>query len=320
MHRLTLLHPLLFFLLSFSHLQAVSAENRPVSLLLLDSAGSEASGLLVVGERGTMLKSKDKGKSWRSTQLSAEVLLTAVAVQGSEWWAVGHDATILRGSFDSEKDTIEYSAPEREQAFFDILFTDTLHGFAVGAYGLMMKTADGGKTWQDISRIKDDRHLYAILLLKNGNLLIAGEAGLLLRSSNRGATWESLQAPSGFQGSFFGLLELIGGKLFLFGMRGALFVSVDHGGHFKKIDTGITDGLQGGCADMQGGAFFVGRSGLVLHIDAEKKVNFTRLRKLGSLSAIRRLSTGNYLLFGEKGVSSPLSLNSLLTSTPTEHE
>ncbi len=285
-----------------------------LSLLLLDSE-KRGNEVFAVGERGSFLHSYDNGKSWSREQLPTPVLLTTIQVLRNEWWAAGHDATILHGNVKKKKAEVQYAAPEREQAFFDILFTDPQHGFAVGSYGLFLKTENGGKKWEDISRPEDDRHLYAITRLHNNDLLIAGEAGLLLRSGDNGENWQAVKPPSHYQGSFFGLLQLSSGELFLYGMEGTVFSSDDNGRSWRKIDTFVHEGLQGACPDGKGGAFFAGSSGIILHL-YKGNATHSRLRRLGSLSSVIPLSSGSFLLFGEKGVSRPLSFSDL-TATDT---
>src|SRR5690606_36931152 len=78
-------------------------------------------------------------------------------------WAVGHDGIILHSSDggqnwqtqrhdpwhapaeDAYDDNIRQGVP-----LLDVLFSDAEHGFAVGAYALLLATSDGGKTWQEV--------------------------------------------------------------------------------------------------------------------------------------------------------------------------
>jgi hypothetical protein len=74
--------------------------------------------------------------------------------------------------------------------FLDVLFLDASRGFAVGAYGMLFTTEDGGETWQPgYDRVENiDRfHFYAIHRADEAEVFLAGEAGLLYRSDDGGS-------------------------------------------------------------------------------------------------------------------------------------
>src|SRR3546814_18242984 len=84
----------------------------------------------------------------------------------------------------------------------DVCSSD-LHGIAVGAYGMMLTTDDGGAHWSESAPMLADiaLHLNAIVRAGDGSLLIAGERGLLAHSSDGGLSWRLLQSP--YVGSWF---------------------------------------------------------------------------------------------------------------------
>jgi photosystem II stability/assembly factor-like uncharacterized protein len=62
----------------------------------------------------------------------------------------------------------------------DILFTDRLHGFAVGDKGLLIYSDDGGHHWMEFDRFTSSA-LHNIAALKDGSLLVCGEEGALYK-------------------------------------------------------------------------------------------------------------------------------------------
>lgn len=102
--------------------------------------------LVAVGDRGHVLYSTD-GHDWTQAEVPVQALLTAVAYSDAGLWAVGHDATIIHSSDGGEIWGLQHYHPELEQPLLDVHFFNASEGVAVGAYGLIMKTGDGGRTW-----------------------------------------------------------------------------------------------------------------------------------------------------------------------------
>ena len=62
-------------------------------------------------------------------------------------WVVGHDSIVLKTTDGGDNWTVTKLAPELEQPLFDV-WLDASNGMAVGAYGAMIVSDDGGDTWQ----------------------------------------------------------------------------------------------------------------------------------------------------------------------------
>jgi photosystem II stability/assembly factor-like uncharacterized protein len=239
---------------------------------------SYGSRVLAVGPRGLILRSEDSGTSWSQVSSPVSSDLVSVRFSNSETaWVVGHDAVILR-STDGGKNwervldgrailrilresgeniqkevarTMAQSASKDvwPAALFDIWFSaDGEKGFAVGAFGLILRTSDGGKHWQSwIARTDNDRrnHLYAVNG-KSDNLYIAGEQGVLLRLDDGAQQFRRIETP--YSGSYFGI-DVRDSRLVVYGLRGTVYFSPDKGKTWKKIDTGVDANLVSAIAD-----------------------------------------------------------------------
>ncbi|PKL98447.1 MAG: hypothetical protein CVV17_10340, partial [Gammaproteobacteria bacterium HGW-Gammaproteobacteria-7] len=217
---------------------------------LLLSAVNTGDSILVVGERGHVLVS-DEGTAWtQMTRVPTRSTLNAAFARGKQVWAAGHDGMILHSGDAGQTWEIQRSDPRPADSFdpdqglplLDILFVDDQHGWAVGAYALLLETQDGGATWnhRDLSEqalqvveegqaaaeelaaedesedgwlFSDDEleleaeenpHLNAIAATPGGRLIVAGERGAAYRSFDAGATWQRLSLP--YEGSMFGAL------------------------------------------------------------------------------------------------------------------
>lgn len=102
---------------------------------------------VAVGERGHVLLSTD-GITWEQAQfVPAQATLTRVAYVDERLWAVGHDSTILHSYDYGQTWALQHFEPEWEQPLLDVHFFDRRSGVAVGAFGLYMRTEDGGRNW-----------------------------------------------------------------------------------------------------------------------------------------------------------------------------
>jgi len=321
----------------------LQSELKPLAsrALLIDLIRTPA-GIFAVGERGILLRSTDNGASWQQLRLPTRLMMTSIAAADGELWVAGHGGQILRSSDQGEtwtRQRVDLWTPEALDLnagapILDLAFLDANRGFAVGAFGLLLRTVDGGQNWEPIAlpappeeaepvvaadeQTNDwlfsaedleldeetDPHLNAIAVTSEGALFIAGERGALFRSRDGGAQWERLDFP--YDGSMFGLLSWPGGQILAFGLRGNAFESFDDGASWSRLDTGGEITLQGGVALAGGGALLVGNEGRMLRrSDAasplQSQVFETAAGETPALSGALPVE-GGFILIGEKGV------------------
>lgn len=153
-------------------LQAQGAEPQPEPAiearladesLLLDVIRYDG-GFVAVGQRGHVLISED-GSTWsQADSVPVQSTLTRLERQGRRMWAVGHDSVVLSSAdggqtwfiqnWDPAVEDPDTGVQESDTALLDIEFLTALKGFAVGAYGRLLATSDGGVTWTS-ERIED---------------------------------------------------------------------------------------------------------------------------------------------------------------------
>ncbi|MEW6077530.1 MAG: YCF48-related protein [Thermodesulfobacteriota bacterium] len=268
---------------------------------LLLSACLADGRMVVVGERGHILYSDDKGSSWTQANVQTIATLTGVYFHDKNLgWAVGHDAVILKTADGGKTWSRVYSAPEEERPLLDVWFKDAEQGVAVGAYGLFMTTEDGGLNWSENPIGEEDWHLNQIRRSDSGRLYIAGEAGNICRSDDNGQTWTVL--PSPYAGSFFGVLPLEGDTVLVFGLRGHLYRSEDAGDNWQPIESHTQAMLTGGARMPDGRLVVVGLSGTVLVSDDNGK-SFSLLQQPDRMAIMSALPVegGKVLLIGDGG-------------------
>lgn len=306
--------------------------------LLLDITQTN-SGYFAVGERGHVLTSMD-GKSWAQVgSIPTRSTLTSIAAVDQQLWVGGHDGIIL-SSVDAGKtwtrQRIDIFVPGSEDPaqgspILDMLFMDAKHGFAIGAYSLMLETQDGGATWtsrkinaavaapkaapvaseagtfseEDLALGDEaDPHFNAMTQLTDGTLVLVGERGTVYRSADKGATWNKLSFP--YKGSMFGVMSWNDNNILAYGLRGNIFESTDRGDSWNKLESGSNATLMGGVDLLNGGAVLVGANGMVLRRnDAASaftsSVVETKSGEVPVFAAAANASDGQLVLVGDKG-------------------
>ncbi|MDY0021809.1 hypothetical protein [Arenimonas caeni] len=312
--------------------------------LLLDVVQTPA-GYFAVGERGHILVSDD-GADWRQAPVPTRSNLTTIASTNGVLWAGGHDGVIVHSTDGGQTWTRrrvqtwtpDYADPLDGVPVMDIHFTDGMNGFAVGAYAMMLVSADGGVSWEprqilgyeDDEAVQDeapadesspaddwtfdasdleleaeaDPHFYAMAQAGNGALVIAGERGTFLRSFDGGETWERKRLP--YEGSMFGILAWEEGHLLAYGLRGNVLESHDLGESWTAVDTGVGTSLMGGHALPGGGAILVGANGVVLHRpDGDSPFTETRFEMASgetpNLTGVMPAGDAGFIVVGDKG-------------------
>ena len=145
-----------------------------------------------------------------------------------------------------------YKEQGADKPFLDVWFADENNGYAVGAYNLIFRTRDGGKTWDSwFERTENPKffNLYAIRPAA-GTLFIAGEGGLV-HEARCGRRASSRAVPTPYNGSYFGVIDAKSAVV-VFGLRGNVYRTDDGGKTWSKVDTGLTAAVVGGATSAKG--------------------------------------------------------------------
>ena len=288
----------------------------PVSLMLTAAVFPTAERGWAVGHEAIVLTSGDGGSTW-SVALASETIAALQVDAARE--AIAAAEAALEVAAEEDREDAQYALEDAEIALedaelateegivypaLDVWFETAERGYVLGAYGLLLATADGGATWKLHSRRLDNPdgyHLYGIARSTSGALLIAGEAGGLHRSRDDGATWERLEQP--YAGSFFGILATNDGSLLIFGLRGNIFRSEDDGDTWAPIDAPGDSTLFGGRVLSDGRIVLVGAAGTVLE-SRDGGLSFATLGIAGrsARNAAAESASGDLVLAGFGGV------------------
>lgn len=211
--------------------------------LLLDITESDQRAIMV-GERGHVLVSESR-QDWRQVEaVPTHATLTAVDAAGASVWAVGHDQTILHSADGGLTWTLQRMQPFSEEnlddprngaPLLDMLALGPDAAIAVGAYALMLRTADGGATWTrvpltgggDADAAVDDSALDDAAPDDEGG---ADEADDSWTFSD-----EDLELDAVVDPHLNGIVRTGDGSLFVAAERGSAFRSTDDGASWERI-------------------------------------------------------------------------------------
>lgn len=277
-----------------------NAERLPLAYksMLLDVVQKPEGGFVAVGERGHVVLSGD-GSEWDQADLvPTRATLTAVTAAGNLLWAGGHDTTIIFSEDGGRTWELQYSDPERQQPILDIYFVDEQNGFALGAYGLMLRTYDGGASWEDHDVSEEGWHLNSLVDLGGGRMVIAGEAGFSFLSEDGGDTWMPIELP--YPGSMFGVIAA-GPCVVVYGLRGNVQQSCDEGQFWEEVATPVNYSLAGG-AYHDGVTLLAGNSGQILIRRGNGQFESILHPSGVDFAAVVPLGEGEWLLVGDEGL------------------
>lgn len=270
----------------------------------LSGIAAQGATMLAVGGRGIILVSRDSGASWTqaSVPLTSDLATVRFTAPGVAW-AVGHDGVALKssdagrtwtrvldgrslytmlqkhyqaladaGNADAAALVAEVTRAAEQSAtpgvlsypFLDIRIAPDGEGFLVGAFGLLLHTADAGATWEPwLERAANERrmHLYAVEQAPDGAFLIAGEQGLLRRYDAAAKRFVAVTTP--YDGTFFGLSSGAAG-LVAFGLRGNVFISSDDAATWTRVPVAASASVVAALACGPGRLALVTQAGQVL--------------------------------------------------------
>lgn len=237
---------------------------RAVSSLLTDLVFT-GEQYVAVGWRGHILRSAN-ARDWQQAAVPVNVQLTAVAWVGDRMgWVVGHDAVVLHTRDAGKHWQVQHYEPGAP-TLLDVVFFDSHTGLAVGTYGAMYATRDGGKTWTAATNwlTADGFHLNDVTRLGDGSLLLVGEFGTMAHSTDAGATWRAIDSP--YENSIFAAASRRTRGAVIGGLRGKLFMTDDVlSGHWRQIDNPWEQSIFGVSALPSGsGHLLAAQNGLLL--------------------------------------------------------
>lgn len=143
-----------------------------------------------VGNAGLLVTSSDAGNTWVQQERLTDQAFLAVKSKGERTLLAGQKGTIMSKTGDGDWETV--STPF-ETRLMKIDFNSSGLIVAVGEFGSIHRSKDGGASWDDVvidwMQYNDEGyepHLYDVAVRDDNNVVVVGEFGLILWSEDGG--------------------------------------------------------------------------------------------------------------------------------------
>lgn len=198
---------------------------------------------------------------------SSEMILAATRA-GQRLVAVGDHGVVLL-SDDNGRNYRQARAVPTSATLTAVSFSDARNGWAVGHWGVILHTTDGGETWVlQRSDTSVDQPLFSVYFTDAEHGVAAGLWSLLLTTADGGHIWKPvvLQPPPGGKRADRNLFAIFAdhkNSLFIAAERGTVLRSDDNGASWSYLNTGYRGSFWTGCALKDGTLLVAGLRGTV---------------------------------------------------------
>ncbi len=140
-------------------------------------------------------RTSDGGETWQEAGIDLRGgYVMDVAALGKSMWIAGtkeFDGFVYMTQDDGEK----FRKASVEESLYGISFVTEDAGWAVGNFGAIFITDDGGRSWE-IQESGTDRELNDVLFLSEEEGWAVGQDGIVLHTDNGGNTWTAQESRS----------------------------------------------------------------------------------------------------------------------------
>ncbi len=295
------------------------------------------------GHHGHILYSDD-GENWQQAEVPVRSSILDIAFPTPELgWAVGHEGVILHSgdggkTWVKQYDGLRYGTegvefykklaeqePENDyyailleelefavsqgadKPLFGVRFHTPEFGHAMGAYGMILRTTDGGKNWEHALHSMENDSFYHVFdyaaLPETGKFFLTGEAGLLMVGDIRERTGKRITAVP-WEGSFFTAVATTDNNVVMGGLRGRMFHTANAGESWTVIEKPPTSSIVDSTRLEDGRLIAITIGGKVL-MSTDNGFSFTEvpIGTGGRLYAVSEGPQGTLLLGGPNGIA-----------------
>lgn len=296
-----------------------------------------------VGHQGHILFSDDGGDSWTQAQVPVRSSLLDIYFPTPELgWAVGHEGVILHSAdsgktwvkqydglryglegkayyqalADANPDNELYSILVEEMDFaigqgadkplFKVRFHSATEGHAAGAYGMILRTVDGGKNWVHVLENMENDSFYHLFdfapLPGERKFFLSGEAGLFMVGDVTAQTGTAIETVP-WEGSFFTSTAAADDAIVLGGLRGRMFRTTDAGQTWTEVEKPPTSSIVDSTRLANDNLVFVGIAGeILMSTDDGNSFSLLPLSIGGRVYTVAAGPPGTLLLAGPSGI------------------
>ena len=221
----------------------------------------------VAGTNGVVLSTKDGGNTWNAsdTKTSLKDTLTQVNfTTPTNGWLVSIGKVNYTGSAGNSW-TVQHQVRgvgDKSPGILDQYFVSTTEGWAVGGFGTILHTLNGGRKWEEI-KAHSDKHLWGVYFADSKHGWIVGEEGEILHTQDGGKNWVSQH--SDVEQPLFAVhfANLTNG--WIVGTNGLILITIDGGQTWERQNNPMKQSLRDVAFSNEKIGWAVGEEGLILH-------------------------------------------------------
>jgi photosystem II stability/assembly factor-like uncharacterized protein len=231
-----------------------------------------------VGSGGTILRTSDQGTNWSLQNSTTSLPLYSVFFSDdSSGTVVGGGGIILNTTNRGETWQVQSSAQpasvrltqstpssvtsSQTGCLLNVLFVNSLNGYAVGGSGALFRTTDGGKAWST-QATGTTNDLWACYFVDQQNGIAVGTFGTILRTTNGGTIWSRVSSGTTNHLNAVHFSDAATG--IAVGAKGTVLRTTNGGQTWSKEDVGTANWLRGVASQSKNSNSIVGSNGLIL--------------------------------------------------------
>ncbi len=239
----------------------------------------------IAGDDGFLASTTDGGANWAKYPLNTTENINEIYFRNKDngYLVAGRQLFITRDAGKNWQETRIFRSGEfgaGRPEFLSIRFSDSKRGYVIGAVlrksgdsevvsdSLLMRTADGGDTWQRIS-VPIKTELFHLDFNNNSHGWIVGDRGVILSTSDEGRTWA--RQASGITLPLYNVDFRDNKEGYAVGKAGTILRTGDGGATWENVTTNFKDTfMRVDFADDKNG-WAVGYAGNILRSDDKGK-------------------------------------------------
>lgn len=208
--------------------------NDPLDIHVFDLQNA-----IVVGNRGTILKTTNGGQTWEQKLSNTVETLHSVSFINSQiGWAVGSQNTILR-TLDGGN-TWNTQNGGTAETYLEVHFYDFQNGWIAGTTGTILKTSDGGASWTP-QNSGTGEHFYGLHVLNHLTAWVVGSSGIVRKTSDGGLNWVAQSSQN--SGNLWSVQFIDSQTGWISTGEGKILKTVNGGTNWQTITTGTSMSL-----------------------------------------------------------------------------
>ncbi len=292
---------------------------------------------------GHILYSDDGGDTWTQAQVPVRSSILDIYFPSPQLgWAVGHEGVILHSSdggkiWEKQYDGLRYGSegmafytqlaeenPDddlypylmeemqfaidqgADKPLFNVYFHSDTHGHVVGAYGMVLRTEDGGKNWEHVLHNMENDSFYHVFdfspLPAEGRFFLSGEAGLFMIGDINERTGKLVENVP-WEGSFFASAATADGAVVLGGLRGKMYRTADEGLTWAEVQKPPSSAMVDSAVLDDGRLVFSGIAGdLLVSSDDGNSFNYLPVSSGNRIYTVEQGPPGTLLVGGPAGI------------------